>query len=152
MRKKIAIGIGAALILLGIAFAYPKEKKLVLPDSFSNAFLAQNTYYGPITPIPGNPQLVRVQVLVRDSPASGGVQIESAEFNGQGIPLKPRDIYGNRGGASFQVPPGKYKLRWRVKVDKQTWPRATEHVEEVNVDPRDFWIQITIVGDEASIR
>lgn len=113
--------------------------------------LAQNTYLGPIQPIPGNPDLVRVQIVVRDSPDSGGAQIQSVEFNGQRIPLKPRDIHGNRGGASFQVPPGKRKLKWVVQNDKVTWPRTNKHEEEVNIDGRDYWIQILIVGDTASI-
>lgn len=129
-----------------------KRKTLLL--LFCSAFLtllAQNTYLGPIQPIPGDPHLVRVQIIVRDSPESGGVQIQNVEFDGQGIPLKPRDIYGNRGGASFQLPPGKRKLRWVVQRDKTIWPRTITREEEVNIDSRDYWIQISIVGDTASI-
>lgn len=113
--------------------------------------LAQNTYLGPIQPIPGDPHLVRIQILVRDSPESGGVQVQSVEFNGQGVPLKPRDIYGNRGGASFQLAPGKQKLKWVVQRSKMIWPRTITHEEEVTIDPRDYWIQISIVGDQATI-
>ena len=102
--------------------------------------------------MPGNPQLVRVEVIVRDSPEAGGVQVQNASFNGQGIPLKPRDIYGNRGSSSFQVPPGKYKLRWIVQRDKVEWPRTISHEEDVTIDPRDLWLQIYIEGEEASIR
>jgi hypothetical protein len=114
-------------------------------------FLAQNTYLGPIQPIPGDPHLVRIQILIRDSPELGGVQIQSVQFDSQNIPLKPRDIYGNRGGASFQLPPGKRKLQWTVRRDRSIWPRTVSHEEEVTIDPRDSWIQISIVGDTASI-
>jgi hypothetical protein len=109
------------------------------------------TYLGPIQPVPGDPHLVRIQIIVRDSPESGGVQIQNVEFDHQTIPLKPRDIYGNRGGASFQLPPGKRKLRWVVQRDKTIWPRTISHEEEVNIDPRDYWIQILIVGETATI-
>lgn len=100
----------------------------------------------------GNPQLVRVQVIVRDAPEASGLQIISAQFNEQPIPLQPRDIYGNRGMASFQVPPDKYKLKWKMNRDKFAWPRTISHEEEVTISPRDLWLQITIEGETASIR
>ena len=71
-----------------------------------------NDYLGPKQKVPGNPQLIRVQVLVSDDPNPQGAQIVRAEFHRHEIPLKPRDIYGFRGQASFQTPPGKYKLKW----------------------------------------
>ncbi len=119
---------------------------------FKQQLFGQYSYQGPNRPVPGNPQLVRVEVLVRDSPKAGGVQIQSVAFNGQGIPLKPRDIYGNRGSASFQLPPGKYKLAWVVQRDNFLWPRQVPHEELVTIDPRDLWLQISIEGEEASIR
>jgi hypothetical protein len=112
---------------------------------------SQNTYLGPIQPIPGNPQLVRIQISVRDSPESGGPQVQSVSFAGYAIPLKPRDVYGNRGGASFQLPPGKQKLVWKVRRDKTYWPRVISREEEVTIDPKDYWIQISIVGESATI-
>lgn len=114
--------------------------------------LLQNTYLGPTKPVPGNPRLVRVEVSVRDNPELGGVQIQSVAFNDQTIPLKPRDIHGNRGKGSFQVKPGKYKLKWTVRRDQVLWPRTTSLEEEVNIDPRDLWVQILIEGEKASIR
>ena len=114
--------------------------------------VASFSYEGPTQPVPGNPQLVRVEVIVRDSPQAGGVQIQSVDFNGQGISLQPRDLYGNRGTGSFQVPPGKYKLHWVVQRDKLLWPRLITREEEVTIDPRDLWLQIEIVGEQASIR
>ena len=113
---------------------------------------AQYTYKGPTQPIPGNPQLVRVEVIVRDSPEAGGVQVQTVAFNGEGVPLKPRDIFGNRGTASFQVLPGKYKLQWTVQRDKFIWPRNLTREEIVTIDPRDLWIQVSIEGEEVSIR
>ncbi|MBI5273054.1 MAG: hypothetical protein HY861_03630 [Chlamydiia bacterium] len=113
---------------------------------------AQYTYQGPNQPVPGNPQLVRIEVLVRDSAQSAGVAIKSVTFNGQVVPLKPRDIYGNRGSSSFQLPPGEYSLLWVVQKDKFAWPRQATHEEKVTVSPRDLWLQISIEGDEASIR
>lgn len=110
------------------------------------------TYLGPTAPIPGNPQLVRVEVLVSDGQEPNGLQILSASFNGTSIPLKPRDVLGYRGGASFQVKPGKYTLRWRVNRDRFAWPRNSSHEEIVTIDPRDLWLQISIEGDRASIR
>jgi hypothetical protein len=113
---------------------------------------AQSTYLGPTAPIPGDPRLVRVEILVKDGPDLGGVQMETVTFNGISIPLKPRDIFGKRGGASFQVAPGKYTLRWTVNRSKTQWPRTISHEEIVTIDPRDLWVQILIEGDEASIR
>lgn len=110
-----------------------------------------NTYLGPNEKAPGNPQLIRVQVLVYNDPNPKGVTIDSANFDGTSIPIKPRDIYGFRGQASFQKSPGKYKLRWVVERDKQVWPRTITHEEEVILDPRDLWIQITITGETAEI-
>src|SRR3989344_6693122 len=102
---------GTVLCMTGV-FLYFKGNGLPISasDPYSAGLMAQNTYLGPIQPIPGNPYLVRVEVHVRDSPELGGVQIQSVEFDGESIPLKPRDIFGNRGQASFQVPPGKYTL------------------------------------------
>jgi hypothetical protein len=116
--------------------------------------LGQNTndYLGPKIRKPSNAKLVRVQILVNDDPNPSGVQIQSAEFDSQKIPLKPRsDIYGFRGQASFQKKPGKYRLKWVVKRDTTAWPRTVSHEEEVTLDPRDLWIQITINGENASI-
>lgn len=115
------------------------------------SLLAQNTYFGPTSPVPGNPKLVRVQVIVRDSPEPAGLQIVSVTFDGQRIPLKPRGVFGDRGEGSFQVPPGKYRLKWVVNRDRIAWPRQVTHEEIVHVSPRDLWIQILIVGEEASI-
>lgn len=109
-----------------------------------------NDYFGPNERTPG-PEQVRVQILVNDDPSPQGVQIVSAQFHGQSIPLKPRDIYGFRGQTSFQVRPGKYTLKWKVRRDRIVWPRIISHEEEVLIDPRDLWIQITITGGHASI-
>jgi hypothetical protein len=120
---------------------------------FGAALFAQNTntYLGPDHKIPGNPQMVRVQILVYNDPNPKGVTITKASFDGTSIPLKPRDIYGYRGQASFQKPPGKYKLKWEVEGDKKVWPRTVDHETEVFLDERDFWIQITINGNNAEI-
>lgn len=125
---------------------------ILKPKIQEKSLLASYSYKGPTQAVPGHPQLVKIQILVRDSPLAAGVQIQSVDFNGQTIPLQPRDIFGNRGTGSFQVPPGKYKLRWVVQRDKLVWPRIQTHEEEVTVDPRDLWLQIEIVGEEASIR
>jgi hypothetical protein len=118
---------------------------------FFNYLIASYSYQGP-THSTAKTSLVRIEILVRDSPQAGGLQIQNVEFDGQKVPLQPRDIYGNRGSASFQVSPGKYKLRWVVQRDKLYWPRKLTQEEEVNVDPKDLWLQIEIVGDSASIR
>lgn len=115
---------------------------------------AQNTnnYLGPSERVPGNAKLIRVQILVNDDPNENGVQIVKAQFSETNIPLKPRgDIYGFRGQASFQKTPGKYKLKWTVQRDASAWPRTVNHEEEVTLDPKDLWIQITITGEKAEI-
>jgi hypothetical protein len=142
----------STLLGLGLSFLYlqqiaPVENIASLPGQ-----TASYTYFGPDKPVPGNPQLVRLEVLIRDSPDADGLQIVSAEFNHTNIPLKPRDIYGNRGNASFQVKPGTYKLQWVVNRDKFAWPRTITHEEVVTVSPRDLWLQISIEGETASIR
>ncbi len=122
-------------------------------NTLSDLHIAQNTntYLGPNQKTPGNAQLIRVQVLVYNDPNPNGVRIVSAAFDGKEIPIKPRDIYGFRGQASFQKKAGKYKLSWEVEKDKQNWPRTVSHEEEVTLDSRDLWIQITITGDTAEI-
>lgn len=117
------------------------------------SFLGQssNTYFGPTRPTPDADKLVKVQISVRDSPDPGGLQIISVTFDGQDIPLQPRDIYGNRGSGSFQVLPGTYKLSWVVNRSKSIWPRRVTHESIVTISPRDLWVQVEIVGEEAKI-
>lgn len=144
--------LGTALFMLGTLLFF-KQGELPLIGAHHADLVAQNTntYLGPTQRLPGNPQMIRVQILLYDDPSPKGVQLISAEFDGTSIPLKPRDIYGYRGQASFQKPPGKYKLKWEVRQDEQAWPRTIDHEEEVFLDPRDFWIQISITGNSASI-
>jgi len=149
-----------SLLGIGYAFLYCHQEAAVLTSSLheTNASvnlsqqIASNTYFGPIKPAPGNSQLVRLEVLVRDSPEASGLQIVSVEFNNTNIPLKPRDIYGNRGNASFQVKPGTYPLQWVVNRDKFAWPRSVTHEEVVTVSPRDLWLEVSIEGETVSIR
>jgi hypothetical protein len=113
--------------------------------------VASNTYMGPTHPIPGNPQRIRVEIEIRDSSTASGPQIQKVIFNQEQIPLKPRDVNGSRGNASFLLAPGKYKLKWTVNRDNFIWPRSVDHEEEVLLSPRDLWIQISIEGNTASI-
>lgn len=115
------------------------------------ALIASTTYMGPKHPLPNDAERIRIEITIRDSAKNGGPQIEEVFFNQQQIPLKPRDVYGSRGNASFFLPPGKYKLEWTVNRDNFAWPRSTTHKEEVLVSPRDLWIQVSIEGDSASI-
>lgn len=118
---------------------------------FWSVLSGQNTYYGPVRPPPGRPDLIRVEITVQDLVGETNLKIVSARFNGQSIPLKPADIFGFRGGASFQLAPGKYKLEWVVNRDNFAWPRTVRHEETVHVDARDSWVQIEIVGEKASV-
>ncbi len=145
--------LGTTLSMLGILLFFKQAPFSLVSINHHSALLTQNVneYLGPKQKVPGNPQLIRVQVLVNDDPSPKGVQVLEATFNQKNIPLKPRDIYGFRGQASFQTPPGKYRLKWKVQRDRFAWPRTTSHEEEVTLDPRDLWIQITIVGENAAI-
>lgn len=143
---------GTSLSLFGIfLFVRDKMQTNSAPLHQSTGLLTSNTYFGPTAPVPGNPLLIKVEILIRDSPELGGLTIQSAEFNGQSIPLKPRDIFGNRGTGSFQVAPGTYTLQWVVQKDKIAWPRTITHEEQVTIDPRDQWVQVSIEGEKASI-
>src|SRR5271154_6092388 len=97
-------------------------------ESFEPSHTASNqlgyTYLVPVKSTSGKSQLVRVEVLVRDATEADGLQIVNVEFNKTNIPLKPRDIYGIRGTASFQLKPGDYPLKWVVNRDKFAWPRT----------------------------
>lgn len=142
-----------ALFILGALFAFrQKEPPLFSAKHYFN-FLSQNTntYLGPSQRLTGDPQLIRLQVLIYNDPNPKGAKIVNAKFNGTSIPLKPRDIFGYRGQASFQKPPGKYKLSWEVERDKTIWPRIIDHEEEVFLSDKDYWIQITITGEQAEI-
>lgn len=144
--------LGSALTVWNIYFLLSPRKDPNAKKIANSSFVAQNTYMGPTEPIPGNPHLVRVEILIKDSSDLAGVQIQSVTFDGRAIPLKPRDIFGKRGAASFQVLPGQYNLRWTVNRDKTVWPRNLSHEEIVTISPRDLWVQILIEGDNASIR
>ena len=140
----------SALFVASFSFLFLKPH--VNPSNLEGPKLfASNTYLGPTKPIPGHPKLIRVEVLVNDAYDASGPQVVRVEFNRINIPLKPRDIYGNRGSGSFQVPPGKYKLQWTINQDKANWPRTIVHEEEVTISPRDLWIQILIEGEEVTI-
>lgn len=143
---------GTILTFMGTLLFF-KQQTVPFGSPHSPALMAQNTntYLGPHAPAGGNPQLIRVQILVNDDPDPKGVQIVEASLDGTTIPLKPRDIYGFRGQASFQKKPGQYTLRWKVQNDRHIWPRTTTHEETVTLDPRDLWIQITITGNQATI-
>ena len=140
---------GTILGILAVSLFFQKR---TIPFAAIHSVLGQNTYMGPDQKSPAKRQPVRVEVMVSDSPEAGGVQIQEVEFDGASIPLKPRDIFGNRGGASFQKEPGTYRLVWRVNRSKFAWPRNTSHEEVVTISPRDLWIQIIIEGEKASIR
>ena len=135
---------GALLGALSIYFSPTEETGSLIAE-------AGNTYMGPVGPVPGNPELVQIQILVKDDPNPSGVEVTRVQFNQRSIPLKTRDIYGNRGGASFQLPPGSYSLKWTVNRDKFAWPREIDHEEIVHVSPRDNWIQVEIVGNDVTI-
>ncbi len=149
------IAVSGAVLALISSVLYFVKKDVVTRTAANQAEClvasAGNTYFGPKTKVPGNPQLVRIEIVLKDSQDDSGPQLVSAEFYNRNIPLKPRDIYGNRGSASFQVPPGKYKLTWTTNRDKYVWPRQENHEEEVTVSPRDLWLQIEIKGAEAQI-
>jgi len=142
--------IGALLAFCSIGLKICKQEPAMIKENgYGLMANAGNTYFGPKKRV--SAQLVRVDVIMRDSPESAGPKLSSVEFNGQSIPLKPVDIHGGRGSGAFQLRPGKYKLRWTVNLDQHTWPRNVTHEEEVDVSPRDLWIQITVEGENASI-
>lgn len=149
---KFLLVLGTLSSMMG-ALLFFKQEALPLSSASHHSLVAQNTnnYLGPTQKVPGNPQLVRVQILINDDPNPQGVQIVSVSFNQKNIPLKPRDIYGFRGQGSFQTPPGTYKLRWTVRRDAIAWPRTVSHEEDVTLDSRDLWIQITITGENATL-
>lgn len=130
-----------------------RPKTLSLLSLLIGTLMAQNTntYLGPTERVPGNPQFVKVQILVYDDPDPKGVKIESVTFDGSQIPLKPSDIYGFRGQASFQKKAGKYSISWVVKNSAPGWPREESHEEKLFLDPSDFWIQISVIGNDAEI-
>lgn len=148
MSQKINTLLLTGTILCGLNLIFVFPKKVIT----TRGVVTQNTYLGPTESDPASQNLIRVELLVKDSPDLSGVQIQNVTFNRRDIPLKPRDIFGKRGAASFQLPPGKYMLRWTVNRDKLIWPRTTSYEEEVLLDDRDLWVQITIEGSDVSIR
>jgi hypothetical protein len=126
-----------------------------LKNDFENVedqILCQNSnyYLGPKSGSSNN-QLVRIQLIMNDSPKNGGPQLLEVYFNDQSVPLKPRDIFGSRGQASFQLPAKSYSLKWKLQLDKENWPRTQTKQETIIIDPKDMWIQITIEGDKVTI-
>ncbi len=150
---QFSLVIGTAIFMLGALFFFRETDIPLLGAKHHSDLLSQNTntYLGPNERTPKDQELIRVQVLVYNDPNPKGVKIAKVKFDGSSVPLKPRDIYGYRGQASFQKPPGKYKLSWEVERDAKIWPRIVDHEEEVFLDARDYWIQITITGEQAEI-
>lgn len=141
-----------ALLAVSSSVLFFKRGHLPLGSTDTQGFLASNTYFGPTNKsAPGSSNLIRIQISIRDSEDADGPQVVSVQFDKKEIPLKPRDIYGNRGSAAFQLHPGKYKLQWKTNQQRIAWPRNTTHEEELNLDPRDLWIQIEIDGEKATI-
>ena len=141
------------LLVPATAFAATATKQTAVKESkkTENKIIAQ-TYLGPKESSATYAELIRVQLSIKDSPDPSGLQIQNVTFNGQNVPLKPRDVFSKRGEASFQLPPGKYILRWTANRNSYVWPRVLRFEEEVDLDPRDLWVQIMIEGDKASIR
>ncbi len=144
--------LGTALLMLAL-FQFFQGGNGAIEGGQHYNLLSQNTntYLGPNQKVPANSDFVRVQILLYNDPDPKGVTIRSATFDGTEIPLKPRDIYGFRGQASFQKRGGKYLLKWVVDRNQGDWPRTVEHEEEVILSPLDLWIQIAIVGGNAEI-
>ncbi|MBS0625232.1 MAG: hypothetical protein JSS32_04210 [Verrucomicrobia bacterium] len=143
---------GTALFLIAAILIFRHSSTIKVGQIFDSNLLVQNTYLGPTSPVPGNPLLIRVEITLNDDPQLAGLEIESAQFNGTSIPLNPKAaVNGYRGKASFQLPPGQYKLTWRVNRSKKYWPRSITHEEIVTLDPRDQWVQVIVIGEEASI-
>jgi hypothetical protein len=134
---KLLLLLGAALFAVGVVLFF-----------IEHPCYAQSTYYGPKAPVPG---LVKVEITVYDDPELGGVAIEEASFNNQSIVLKPAGIRGYRGGGSFQVQTGNYKLTWRVSRLKKDWPRTIRHEQKIVVSAKDVWIQIAIHGEKVDV-
>lgn len=119
--------------------------------------VAQSNYYGPKPPphflAPPTTNTIRIQLQIYDDPSLGGARIQSVTFNNQDIPLQNADIHGFRGGAGFQVSPGKYDLLWKVLSFDNSSQQSSiqQHKETIAISKSDAWIQITIQGEEASI-
>jgi hypothetical protein len=146
---RLIAAVGALLVIAASCLYYHKSTpKMELIELLASA---GNTYFGPKSPPAGNPQLIYVQIYLKDSPDSAGPELVQVQFDHTNIPLKPRDLRGDRGSASFQLKPGKYKLRWKVNLHRYEWPRTSDHEIEVTLDPRDLWIQLEIEGETATI-
>lgn len=119
------------------------------------ALLAQSSYYGPKPPPhfgpPSIENTIRVQIQIYDDPALGGARIEEVSFNQQDIPLQSPDLHGFRGGAGFQMSPGKYDLVWSVSTDRTSSPKTVQQKQKISISKGDQWIQITIQGENATV-
>ena len=116
------------------------------------SLFAQSTYYGPTSqPSPLSPHLVKVQIQAYDDPDLGGAKIASLSFNQTAIPLKPSDIYGFRGSAGFQLKAGSYSLNWETSNGTNNWPRTIKHQQQIQVQDKDVWVQISIQGEKVVI-
>lgn len=113
--------------------------------------IAQNTYFGPKENSKQSGELTRIELLVRDDPKNSSYPIIEVEFNSMEIPLKPGGIFGNRGGASFQLPAGKYLLKWKVQRDRRIYPRTLTFQKQIHVNGEHLWMQIIVEGDQATI-
>jgi len=117
----------------------------------SSLFAKTTSSFRPIPERPGSPHFVRVQITVTDISDETDMQIVHAEFDRQKIALRPPNPTGIRGKLHAQVFPGTYSLSWIVERKN---PRTTRESfeKEIEIDPKEEWVDILIEGDTIEVR
>lgn len=119
--------------------------------SFLSIFLLGNIIHAEGETAKNTSLLIRVEIYVKDDIEKKDGKVNSVYFNNRKLYLTPPDPEGERGSNFFQLPPGKYILKWSTKVDRYIWPRDLKHKKIIELKKEHGWTFIKIEGDKLTI-
>jgi hypothetical protein len=98
-----------------------------------------------------NEDLIRVQIIIYDNTKKEYNDIVKVTFNNQNIILQTADTNGKRAIKYYQLPPGDYKLKWKVSKSDFAWPRSKSFEKNIELQKTDKYVFIMINGDQITI-
>ncbi len=98
-----------------------------------------------------NIKLIRLEIEVFDDIHSKEGKIQDVQLNNHKLSLSPREAQGNRGSFYFQLSPGLYILKWKVKRHKYIWPRYLQYKKQIRISLNNFSVYIKIKGENITI-
>jgi hypothetical protein len=101
--------------------------------------------------IPSDANIVRVEIEIYDDTTKDYYDIIEVEFNDETIDLLRANASGERARQYFQLPPGKYLLKWKVSISKNKWPTYETYQKIITLKDTEKYVLISITGDKATV-